>query len=1329
MKTTTAKSTMVDENFSMCVSANNQRSTIYWTQKWIYLFVLSLFFTQSIWADEKLLYSTDFQDWTAISTYTSESTVTKTTDFSAESLVFKLYYVTVDPTKYDATRFAYTPADVTTDKTLGIAGPVSKGAIIAQKSVDCYVQTSPLNSITRIEFVEGATGSSRGYKVWKKNATDADWVSIYSTYATTASGQTVSLTLNETNVALKFTNLAIAQNAYMFSLKIYGNYVSSNPQYALTTSLNIPAAGAITRTPNSDNYDQGSVVSLQATPNFGYKFVKWTDGSDNDLSTANPYSVTMDAAKTIKAVFAAVNTYSFNVAIAGSTWGQVKLTPLPTNGMYEEGTLVTVDVVSNPVTNFLYWEDNSTAAERVITVVGNKSLTATFDEKSFIVGWDFKNQTPTQSRPGDFYSETTNTGVISLYESAGTAVGWLANTGSFSPSYPCIRFWTLGTDFLTKHRYLQASFSTVGYKNIKVNSLVGANYQAYSINTLQYSLDGTTFTELARADITMAYNAGWVDLSASLPAATEGQTKIYLRWAGDTSSPVLGQLTTNNDGTAVTNIYAFADKVITEDHDAPLLVSSIPVDKSATASITGSVVLTFNEKVKAGTGNITLGSSAVTGSYGSKTVTFPYERLSYNSTYTFTVPAGALTDLSGNAYAGLTFSFTTEARTEPVKKLFDAVVAPDGTGDYTTVLAAIAGAPSNSTTPWVIYVRNGKYTGHHDIPATKPFLHLIGQSRDNVIISDNRLSGDAGDGTPVYNVAQGATMVVNSANCYFEDITFENSWGYEKQAGPQALAMYTPNDHITFNNCYMRSYQDTYLSSYNNVTDRHYLKNCKIEGAVDFIYGGGDVFFDKCTITCVRKDGGYIVAPSHKSGTLWGYVFSNCTINSPTTVTGLTTYFGRPWQNAPKTVFLNTKLNVNIYPAGWYYKMGAIPAVFADYGSMDANGNAVDLSQRITDYQYDTKDANGNVTGTVTGTAKNSLTDAEAATYTYENVILRSGDTWNPRLIAEAPDKPSNVAVSGAVVTWNNVAYTRLYIVFRNNDVLGFTTDTHFTDTKVVAGTTYTYAVQAVSEYGALSETTTATSGVSKTDQVVTISQVSPKTYGNTAFTLSSTVTPSGYDVVYSVSSGPAIISGNTVTLNGAGDVVIVAAQNGDSNYNPASSSITIPVAKATLSVAVVDTFRKQSAANPVYRLTYTGFINNDHLTDIDQLPVGSCAADASTAPGVYSITAGGGSDNNYDFTYIPGILTVTSNVSVKVSFAGSLEIYPNPSKGIFYMNNTGLQSNSFVEIYNQTGRMLCKISIQENPEKIDLSGLTNGVYILKFITGQQTEKRMLIKY
>ena len=49
------------------------------------------------------------------------------------------------------------------------------------------------------------------------------------------------------------------------------------------------------------------------------------------------------------------------------------------------------------------------------------------------------------------------------------------------------------------------------------------------------------------------------------------------------------------------------------------------------------------------------------------------------------------------------------SRIQPDARLYDAVIAQDGTGDYTTVQAAVDAAPSGSAKPWLIFIKEGVY--------------------------------------------------------------------------------------------------------------------------------------------------------------------------------------------------------------------------------------------------------------------------------------------------------------------------------------------------------------------------------------------------------------------------------------------------------------------------------------------------------------------------------------------------------------------------------------------------------------------------------------------
>jgi hypothetical protein len=70
-------------------------------------------------------------------------------------------------------------------------------------------------------------------------------------------------------------------------------------------------------------------------------------------------------------------------------------------------------------------------------------------------------------------------------------------------------------------------------------------------------------------------------------------------------------------------------------------------------------------------------------------------------------------------------------------------------------------------------------------------------------------------------------------------------------------------------------------------------------------------------------------------------------------------------------------------------------------------------------------------------------------------------------------------------------------------------------------------------------------------DQTITFGPLDNKSYGEPPFAVSATAS-SGLSVNFSILSGPATISGNTVTLTGIGTVTLRASQAGDTTYNPA---------------------------------------------------------------------------------------------------------------------------------------------------------------------------------
>jgi alpha-glucosidase len=82
------------------------------------------------------------------------------------------------------------------------------------------------------------------------------------------------------------------------------------------------------------------------------------------------------------------------------------------------------------------------------------------------------------------------------------------------------------------------------------------------------------------------------------------------------------------------------------------------------------------------------------------------------------------------------------------------------------------------------------------------------------------------------------------------------------------------------------------------------------------------------------------------------------------------------------------------------------------------------------------------------------------------------------------------------------------------------------------------------------------TLNVNKASQTITFSDIADKNFNAPAFTIDAT-SSSGLPVTLSVESGPATISGNTITLTGVlGLVAIKASQPGNGNYNAATEVI-----------------------------------------------------------------------------------------------------------------------------------------------------------------------------
>lgn len=286
---------------------------------------------------------------------------------------------------------------------------------------------------------------------------------------------------------------------------------------------------------------------------------------------------------------------------------------------------------------------------------------------------------------------------------------------------------------------------------------------------------------------------------------------------------------------------------------------------------------------------------------------------------------------------------------------YDFVVARDGSGNFTTIQAAIDASKAFPDVPITIFIKNGVYQEKVVVPACNTHLRLIGESAEKTILTfgDHFDKINRGRNSTFYTY----TLLVEADDFRVENMTIENS------AGPvgQAVALHVEGDRCAFVNCRFLGNQDTvYLAGQ---TSRDYFANCYIEGTTDFIFGAATAYFEKCTLH--SKTNSYVTAASTNQGKKYGFVFNECKLTAADGVNKA--YLGRPWRDYARVVYLHCSIGKHIAPAGWENWSKTSRDKTAFYAEFENNGEGATTSQRVA--------------------WSHQLTKKEAANYTKEKVL------------------------------------------------------------------------------------------------------------------------------------------------------------------------------------------------------------------------------------------------------------------------------------------------------------------------------------------------------
>lgn len=263
------------------------------------------------------------------------------------------------------------------------------------------------------------------------------------------------------------------------------DFTTSTPgvtNYTVTVNYNA-TMGSVT---GEGTYAAGTAVTLTASPNSGYRFVGWSNGTTTEVLS---FVITSDTAFT--ATFEAIPTYNVNVnydATMGTVTGA---------GTYTEGSQVTLTAEPNNGFHFVSWSNGVTSPSIIFTVTCDTVFTATFEADE--VGVNYYDVTVNYDAAmgvvtggGNHIAENTLITLTATPHSGYRFVAWSNGETNLSFSF-----------ILTSDTTFSATFEAI--PTYTVTALSNDNSMGSATVT-----NGSTFQEGATANFTATPNSGYV---------------------------------------------------------------------------------------------------------------------------------------------------------------------------------------------------------------------------------------------------------------------------------------------------------------------------------------------------------------------------------------------------------------------------------------------------------------------------------------------------------------------------------------------------------------------------------------------------------------------------------------------------------------------------------------------------------------------------------------------------------------------------------------------------------------------------------------------------
>ncbi len=369
---------------------------------------------------------------------------------------------------------------------------------------------------------------------------------------------------------------------------------------------------------------------------------------------------------------------------------------------------------------------------------------------------------------------------------------------------------------------------------------------------------------------------------------------------------------------------------------------------------------------------------------------------------------------------------------------------------------------------------------------------------------------------------------------------------------------------------------------------------------------------------------------------------------------GLNRHFHRRWYVATRALVLL---------AGLFLAIGAFAqptinsdpvAQGADTGTYGASYNydiTTDTWPRPVDITLNSGAPGLTLTDNHDGTATLSGTPSAAGVF---NIIIEVNDPFD----SQASTQNFDLTINKAVLTAKADNQTRFYGYPDPTFTISYTgfkfsDNASVIDSPPVATPTsndnsvpggYTINVVTTSALDDNYTFTPATGTLSITPAPLTITAANKtKVYGdvNPTLTLNYTGFQNG-ETSTALLSQPSVSVGSVDETTSVGSYTITVTGGTSTNYSISRVNGSLSITKASLLVKADNQTRAYGDANPTLTITYQTFLNGDTPAVLDTPPTISTTAGNTTGVGGVAITVSGGNDNNYDFTYQNGTLTIS---------------------------------------------------------------------------------------